>query len=455
MAEHINSIDYKFKINEKDFDYKESFSSYKISDLQQLTLQLGNILQDKIFIEDQISTNFDDEDAFDYISQFNLLFSVYKNHNKESVSQLYKATERLRETIYQEKIHISLLNHYEILDKIDSEITGDNQDVFYDLFNSIKNSFEDNSLSLKDLVTRISKNNYPDDFIPTLNAINKILNENSNIETDDKYSIYRKIDAELYKYVKTKPLLLSKVIYAKKVLNHLTTTKSYLNKYIAAICGTNRVPQSTNTTYGYLFNKIQTNITKKLSALNISTIPSPILTNLLNTKSISSFFNIRKPKQLACVSFLIDSKQNYYSFNGNDYSQIKFEDLKNNFDMILAGENFKYAQLRDETRSFYKIKENEKPYWRNINLVGSPDFFITFSKNKNNDRVFTCCERKILSAYGYIKSHKYHFLITFSPCENCQEAIKYAIKNYNAKFDISYFDKNSGKLVKFLPAYFK
>lgn len=325
---------------------------------------------------------------------------------------------------------------------LDTEITNDFNDDFYDFFLAIKKTFEDGSLSLQDLAKMLNSKKYPDDFDSTRSRIRDIiLNYGVGSSEKERYATYRLIDNELFKYVKTKPFLFNKVVYATKVLNHSTTSKSYLNKYIAAICGTNKVPKSNNNTYEYLFEKIQNNISKNIEALNIKIKSTKVFESLLDKKIYKTYFNLSNQKLAECVAFLIDPVQNYYSFNGNDYTSCKYQDLKTNFDKVLTGENFQYANQHDETRSFYNIKETNEPYWQVGNLVKGPQYYITFGSNKNDARTFTCCERKIMTKVGYLDGHVYNFLITFPPCKNCEKAIEYTIFYHNAEFNIRYYDR--------------
>ena len=450
MAEHNSTISYKFKIGERDFEYTESFSSYKLNEFFQFASKnnfINAIFQNEKFKEastKEFYSDLDVSDAFDFISQFNLLYCKYKEYDEQKISNLYKVTEKIREQIYLEKFHISLLNNYENLDTIESEIPVEYQQSFNDFFISLISTFEENNLSFNNLVTRINNYKYPKDFEPTLKKINEIINRIMNDSSIKNWEIYRSIDTELFKYIKTKPVLLNKVTYAKKVLNHLTTTKSYLNKYLAGICGTASIPQKETNSYEYLLEKIQSKIIQNSTVLGITYGQNNVISQILNSRTRKNLFDVSNTNNPVCIAFLIDPIQNYYSFNGIDNVKIKFSELKDKFDVILNGENFKYAQLHDDTRSFYLEKGNKKndgKLWEDKNIVPPPDNYITYSTHTGDDKLFTCCERKILTRFGYKDNHKYHFLIAMSPCLNCQRAFNYAVFDNNADFNIKYLDQ--------------
>lgn len=146
---------------------------------------------------------------------------------------------------------------------------------------------------------------------------------------------------------------------------------------------------------------------------NINKLTSDFYEAVENANKLEKEVNLEKYAftTLNCYASMKIDDDNYITFNGidekNNYkSGCIFNILKN-----LVG-NLHYVKISDETR--YYTSNNK---------------YITFEQYKSANpkasmnRMFTCCERKLLEKFIELKKDKVELAVTRTPCILCERAI--------------------------------
>lgn len=149
------------------------------------------------------------------------------------------------------------------------------------------------------------------------------------------------------------------------------------------------------------------------SFFNINKLTSDFYEEVKNANDLEKNINLEKYAftTLNCYASMKIDKANYITFNGidennNKKSEYIFTILKN-----LVG-NLHYVKISDETR--YYTSNNK---------------YITFEQYKSANpkasmnRMFTCCERKLLAKFIELKKDKVELAVTRTPCIFCERAI--------------------------------
>lgn len=149
------------------------------------------------------------------------------------------------------------------------------------------------------------------------------------------------------------------------------------------------------------------------SFFNINKLTSDFYEEVKNANDLEKNVNLEKYAftTLNCYASMKIDKANYITFNGIDENNNKksgyiFAILKN-----LVG-NLHYVEISDETR--YYTSNNK---------------YITFEQYKSANpkakmnRMFTCCERKLLAKFIELKKDKVELAVTRTPCIFCERAI--------------------------------
>ena len=150
------------------------------------------------------------------------------------------------------------------------------------------------------------------------------------------------------------------------------------------------------------------------SFFNINKLTSDFYEEVKNANDLEKNVNLEKYAftTLNCYASMKIDKVNYITFNGidknnnNNKSGYIFTILKN-----LVG-NLHYVEISDETR--YYTSNNK---------------YITFEQYKSANpkasmnRMFTCCERKLLAKFIELKKDKVELAVTRTPCILCERAI--------------------------------
>ena len=150
------------------------------------------------------------------------------------------------------------------------------------------------------------------------------------------------------------------------------------------------------------------------SFFNINKLTGDFYEEVKNANDLEKNVNLEKYAftTLNCYASMKIDKVNYITFNGidknnnNNKSGYIFTILKN-----LVG-NLHYVEISDETR--YYTSNNK---------------YITFEQYKSANpkasmnRMFTCCERKLLAKFIELKKDKVELAVTRTPCIFCERAI--------------------------------
>ena len=149
------------------------------------------------------------------------------------------------------------------------------------------------------------------------------------------------------------------------------------------------------------------------SFFNINKLTSDFYKAVKNANKLEENVNLEKYAftTLNCYASMKIDNANYMTFNGidknnNNKSGYIFDILKN------LVENLRYVKISDETR--YYTSNNK---------------YITFEQYKSANpkasmnRMFTCCERKLLAKFIELKKDKVELAVTRTPCILCERAI--------------------------------
>lgn len=144
-----------------------------------------------------------------------------------------------------------------------------------------------------------------------------------------------------------------------------------------------------------------------------------MINNSRLVSAIEELSNTNKRK-LNCCALAIIGESEYYTINGLD--EEKFTELKRVFNQLFI-KNEKYVSVSDGVRYFLPDKIE----------------FITYKQFVNNEhqypenRMFTCCERKLFAEIRRQKKfdNDIQIIVTNQPCVYCLREIQNIEKNYN------------------------
>lgn len=106
-----------------------------------------------------------------------------------------------------------------------------------------------------------------------------------------------------------------------------------------------------------------------------------------------------------CLATMTFKNKKYISINGLDAyekSQKKYENRKEIISLItniIEDENIKYVEISDETRYYLKESDDKDTSKVNNNFIDYRMYnaYINSNKDNKNNRMFTCCERKLIA----------------------------------------------------------
>ena len=146
--------------------------------------------------------------------------------------------------------------------------------------------------------------------------------------------------------------------------------------------------------------------------------------NFANTIESLSAKNKRK---LKCYAVLILPGEKYYSINGIDDTE-KFNSIHKVFEQLLQPE-YEGVKIFDGVR-YYLDDKKEFITYKHFKQEGI---------DKKENRMFTCCERKLFAKMRKKKKFKLaKLIVTSPPCEYCSREIHYIQKNYNKILKLIY-----------------
>lgn len=153
------------------------------------------------------------------------------------------------------------------------------------------------------------------------------------------------------------------------------------------------------------------------SFFNINKLTSDFCEAVKNANSLEKNVNLEKYafETLICYASMKIGSDNYMSFNGIENTILQCNSNRNKLINILNElvSNLTYVPISNNVR--YYTEDNE---------------FITYQQFSDEkpkadmNRMFTCCERKLLAKFIEFGKDKVELAVTMSPCEFCKRAIK-------------------------------
>jgi len=150
---------------------------------------------------------------------------------------------------------------------------------------------------------------------------------------------------------------------------------------------------------------------------NINKLTSDFYEAVKNANELEEVVNLEKYafKDLICYASMKIGSDNYMTFNGIENPSLQCEYKRNKIINILNKlvSNLTYVPISNDVR--YYTEDNE--------FITYQQFFDEKPKADMN-RMFTCCERKLLVKFIEFGKDKVELAVTMSPCEFCKRAIK-------------------------------
>lgn len=150
-----------------------------------------------------------------------------------------------------------------------------------------------------------------------------------------------------------------------------------------------------------------------------------------------------------CLATMSFNDKKYISINGLDaYEkyQKKYENRKKIISLItdiIENRNIKYVEISDATRYYFEEDNAKATIKENNNFIDYRMYKAHIDSNKvdKNNRMFTCCERKLIAeALKENKNENKNLIkltIAMKPCELCRRAIKYTKIKENLHISIN------------------
>ena len=150
------------------------------------------------------------------------------------------------------------------------------------------------------------------------------------------------------------------------------------------------------------------------SFFNINKLTSDFYEAVKNANKLEKNVNLEKYAftTLNCYASMKIDNTNYMTFNGidknnnNNKSGYIFDILKK------LVENLCYVEISDETR-----------YYTSNNKYITLEQYKSANPKASMNRMFTCCERKLLAKFIELKKDKVELAVTRTPCIFCERAI--------------------------------
>lgn len=149
--------------------------------------------------------------------------------------------------------------------------------------------------------------------------------------------------------------------------------------------------------------------------------------NKMNFSNISELLTAKNKRKLKCYAVLIFQGTKYYSINGIDDND-QFNRIHEIFKQLL-GSKYEGVKIFDGVR-YYLDDKKEFITYKHFKQEGI---------DKKENRMFTCCERKLFAKMRKEKKfERAKLIVTSPPCEYCSREIHYIQNNYNKILKIIY-----------------
>lgn len=150
---------------------------------------------------------------------------------------------------------------------------------------------------------------------------------------------------------------------------------------------------------------------------NINKLTSDFYEAVKNANKLEKEVNLEKYAftTLICYASMKIGSDNYMTFNGIENPSLQCDYKRNKIINILNKlvSNLTYVPISNDVR--YYTEDNEFITYQQ---------FIDEEPKADMNRMFTCCERKLLAKFIEFGKDKVELAVTRSPCEFCKRAIK-------------------------------
>ena len=137
-------------------------------------------------------------------------------------------------------------------------------------------------------------------------------------------------------------------------------------------------------------------------------------------------------KELNCYASMEIDKKIYITVNGIEGNGLKLQTLKDLFAKLVR--NSEYVSITDETR-----------YFTGKNNIITYKQFKEAKPEKRKNRMFTCCERKLIAKSIMINRGKVELTVTRSPCIFCQRELN-SVNLCNRNIKVRSVDSNENQI---------
>ena len=258
--------------------------------------------------------------------------------------------------------------------------------------------------------------------------------------------------------------------FSKQIANDLNEAfRNYIlnddkDKFLQIINSLIILIENTNHTFNNLINKCQHSLLFTFTITDYkefskgSFLKSTIKEFKKKLRNNPNLYNILET-DINCLATMTFKNKKYISINGLDAyekSQKKYENRKKMISLItdiIENENIKYVEISDETRYSLKESDDKATSKVNNNFIDYRMYKAYINSHKVNklNRMFTCCERKLIAeALKENKNENRNLIkltIAMKPCELCRRVIEYTKIKENIHISINSSPKESS-LVK-------
>ena len=468
------SLDFTIPYLKKEYRYIEDFKPYRLSLVKEL-LQDSDMEEIVNFLEkseEQHSEEFTesiDSDIDYYFDVFSVLKIVDASKDLVNSSELrsyIEETERIQTNIILEKIKLSLIPYFNI-------VNGKKE-----IDENIKQYFEYLSRKTYDYSNEVNPFlNYEfkdEKFNILVRNIDRIFKENKYEKSDKSTTnqVRNKINNELFSYINNPAdsSLKNKVDYVKLILLLSTNglRPKLIDRYRIAICGLKDGESEE------IISKINTASSKRINKLFLyynnpkPKLPAPTSQNNTRNAQLIAITNkvsqdLKIKGKYRCLGLLLSDDLNYFSLSGIETDKkvlTESQHVKHIEDILKEKyNNIQRKRLSDNQITFYEYYsavDVKNPYFDNITRLQTPMTLLDFkNKYKITDifagdsnhyyRCFSCCEPKLLADL-LENENELTLFIKQKPCPNCE----LIIPEYKNKLnDVIYYNEEQKRIESF------
>lgn len=234
------------------------------------------------------------------------------------------------------------------------------------------------------------------------------------------------------------------------------------NKYIDLICNLTFYIESTNYMFDKLINKCQNSLLftftvndfKDFSKKSfLRTIVKEIKRAVLKNPRLHNILN----KDVNCLAIMTFNNKKYIAVNGLDIDDKLNERYNNKKEIITIiiellkkdSTELKYVEISNKTKYSFAFPTINNDSKKNKGFITYKMYkqFNENNKYKSYNRMFTCCERKLIAeamkSVNNNSSNLIKLTISMKPCELCKRIIEYTKKTKKVHISINKAKKSS------------